>query len=109
MLLAALQAKPFTELQPQLVWPGMPSETYTLAVVGQLVQEATFVELEYVPAAQFVQTVVSAVREHEPLLKVPAGHIAQDVHEEAPAAAHELPDTQVLHTVLAVTEQAEER
>ena len=66
--------------------------------VGQAVQDAALVELEYSPAAQFVH-VVSAVAEHEPLLDVPAGQVVQAVHVVAPAFAQVLPAVQATHAL----------
>ena len=56
---------------------------------------------EYVPAAQATQVEVSAVREHEPLLDVPAAHTVQAVQAKAPAADHVLPAVQATHVLLA--------
>ena len=67
--------------------------------------EAALLVLEYSPAAQLVH-VVSAVKEHEALLYVPAAHDAQVVHDVAPAADQIVPAEHSEHTVSAVVEHA---
>ncbi len=50
-----------------------------------------------------------AVREHAPVRPWPGWHTVHGVHDEAPAADHETPLTQLVHTALVVAVHVADR
>ena len=109
-MLAVLHEMPAVALQPHVVWPERPSETYTPAgVVGHTVHVVPTGATEYWPAKQLVHVTSTVVVHAAALRRVPAGHTVQGLHAVAFAADQLTPAVQVEHTALVVGVQVEER